>query len=352
MNLNSLRMKVDQVDAKIIRLLNERAKISLAIGKIKLKENRTVYSPDREKEILSRLNKLSRGPLHPAALEAIYREVMSSSLSLEKPLTICYMGPPATFSHQAAIKKFGASVKYRAVDNISDVFNEVEKQNCDYGVVPIENSIEGVVTHTLDMFVDSDLKICAQILLEVSHNLLSNSARDKVKKIYSNPQVFGQCRIWLESNLPKVELVEVSSTSKAAQVAAGEKGAACIASLLAAQVYGLKVIERDIEDSPHNLTRFLVICQNDVRPTGDDKTSIMFSIKDRIGALHDMLVPFRRYKINLTKIESRPSKKRAWDYYFFVDLKGHRLDKKVKQALSELEEKCKYLKVLGSYPDL
>lgn len=352
MNLKSLRSKVDRLDEKIIRLLNERARISLLIGRVKLKEKRAVYSPDREKEVLQRLNKLSRGPLFATALEAIYREVMSSSLSLEKPLTIGYMGPQATFSHQAALKKFGASVKYRAVDNISDVFNEVEKQNCDYGVVPIENSTEGVVTHTLDMFMDSDLKICAQILLEVSHHLLSNSPKAKIKRIYSNPQVFGQCRIWLESNLPKAELVEVSSTSKAAQIAAKEKGAACIASLLAAQVYKLKVMAKDIEDSPHNLTRFLVIAQNDVRPTGDDKTSIMFSIKDRIGALHDMLVPFRKYRINLTKIESRPSKKKAWDYYFFVDLKGHRLDRKVKQALVELEEKCKYLKILGSYPDL
>lgn len=352
MNLSSLRKKVDKLDSCIVALLNQRAGLSSKIGKVKIKSQKGIYSSDREKEVLTRLAKISRGPLNSKALEAIYREIMSASLSLEKPLTIAYLGPQATNTHFAALKKFGSSVNYHACDNISDIFNEVEKETCDYGVVPVENSIEGVVTHTLDMFMDSDLKICAQILLEVSHNLLSNSPKEKIKKIYSNPQVFGQCRIWLETNLPRAELVEVTSTSKAAQIAAKEKGAACIASILAAQVYGLKVVARDIEDSPHNITRFLVIAKDDVGQTGDDKTSLMFSIKDRVGALHDMLVPFRKYKINLTKIESRPSKRKAWDYYFFVDLTGHRLDKNVKKALAELEDKCKYLKVLGSYPNL
>jgi chorismate mutase/prephenate dehydratase len=352
MNLASLRKKVDALDSHIVALLNQRAQISLKIGKLKLQLKKGIYAPDREKEILNRLAKLKKGPLSVEALGAIYREVMSASLSLEKALIIAYLGPQATNSHFAALKKFGSSVTYQACDNISDIFNEVEKENCDYGVVPIENSIEGVVSHTLDMFVDSDLKICAQLLLEVSHNLLSRTKKEKIKRIYSNPQVFGQCRIWLETNLPRAELIEVTSTSKAAQIAAKEKGSACIASILAAKVYGLQVIARDIEDSPHNITRFLVIAKNDVAQTGDDKTSIMFSIKDRVGALHDMLVPFRKYKINLTKIESRPSKKKAWDYYFFVDLVGHRLDKKVKKALTELEDRCKYLKILGSYPSI
>jgi len=217
-------------------------------------------------------------------------------------------------------------------------------------VVPIENSTEGIVSHTLDMFVDSDLKICSQIISEISHNLLANCAKKSIKKVYSNANALGQCRIWLDKNLPGVDTVEVSSTTKAAQVCAKQKNAAAIASTLAAKQCKLKILSSGIEDSPHNITRFLVIGQTDCPMTKKDRTSILFSIKDRVGALHDMLVPFKKNKINLTKIESRPSKKKAWDYYFFVDLDGHRLDKKVQRAVNELEEKCKFLKVLGSYP--
>ncbi|MBM3251853.1 MAG: prephenate dehydratase [Candidatus Omnitrophica bacterium] len=350
MSLKKLRKKIDKIDSQVIRLLNQRADITLEIGEIKSRQNKGVYSPEREREIIQRIAKLNKGPLTISALEAVYREIMSGSLALEKPLKIAYLGPQATFTNLAAIKKFGSQVEYLPCNTITDIFAEVEKLNADYGVVPIENSIEGAVSHTLDMFVDSDLKICAQIILEVSHNLLANCARKNIKKIYSNPQVFGQCRIWLESNLPKAELVEVTSTTRAAQIAAKSKNSACIASILAAKQYGLKMIAKDIEDNPHNITRFLVIGQSDVTQTGADRTSIMFSIKDRVGALHDMLVPFKKNRINLTKIESRPSKKKAWDYYFYVDLAGHRLDAKVKRALKELEDKCKYLKILGSYP--
>jgi len=350
MSLEKLRKKIDKLDSQIVKILNKRADVSLEIGDLKSRQNKGIYSPAREKEILKRISKLNKGPLTTSALEAVYREVMPGSLALEKPLRIAYLGPQATFTHLAAIKKFGSQVEYLPCNTITDIFTEVERLNADYGVVPIENSIEGAVSHTLDMFVDSDLRICAQIILEVSHNLLANCAKNKIKRIYSNPQVFGQCRLWLETNLSKAELVEVTSTTRAAQIAARGKNSACIASILAAKQYGLKVIARDIEDNPHNITRFLVIGQTDVSQTGEDRTSIMFSIKDRVGALHDMLVPFKRYKINLTKIESRPSKKKAWDYYFYVDLSGHRLNKKVQRALSALEEKCKYLKVLGSYP--
>jgi chorismate mutase/prephenate dehydratase len=284
------------------------------------------------------------------SLEAIYREIMSVSLSLDRPPKIAYLGPEATFTHLAALKRFGSQVQYIACNSIADVFLEVERDTADYGVVPIENTIEGAVSHTLDMFMDSDLKICAQVILDVSHNLLANCSKDKIRRIYSNPQVFGQCRIWLQENLPRVEKVEVSSTTRAAQIATKEKYSACIASTLAAKVYKLKVVARDIEDSPHNITRFLVISKIDVPGTGRDKTSAMFSIKDRVGALHDMLLPFKKYRINLTKIESRPSKKKAWDYYFFVDLEGHRDESRVKRALLELENKCTFLKILGSYP--
>jgi chorismate mutase/prephenate dehydratase len=350
MGLKNLRRKIDNLDQKIIELLNKRANITINIAKLKRKIGKSSYSPDREREVLSKVAAINKGPLNRDALEAIYREIMSVSLSLEEPLKIAYLGPEATFTHLAALKRFGSQVKYIACNSIADVFLDVEKDVAHYGVVPIENTIEGAVTHTLDMFMDSDLRICAQIILDVSHNLLANCPKDKIKRIYSNPQVFGQCRIWLQENLPNAEKIEVSSTTRAAQIAAREKNSAAIASLLAAKVHKLKIIASDIEDSPHNITRFLVIGKTEVPQTLNDKTSIMFSIKDRVGALHDMLVPFKKYHINLTKIESRPSKKKAWDYYFFVDLEGHRNNPKVKRALLELENKCTFLKVLGSYP--
>jgi len=350
MNLESLRRKIDKIDKKLVELLNSRARITLDVARIKNKLGKSIYSPDRERQVLRRVIAQNKGLMSASALEAIYREIMSSSLALEKPLSIAYLGPEATFTHLAALKRFGQQVNYLACQGISDVFLEVERQAADYGVVPIENSIEGAVTHTLDMFMDADLKICAQILLDVTHNLLANCSKEKIKRIYSNPQVFGQCRLWLQENLPDAERVEVSSTTRAAQLAADKKDSACIASSLAAKVYKLEIIAADIEDSPHNVTRFLVIGKDDVGQTGKDKTSIMFSIKDRVGALHDMLVPFKKYGISLTKIESRPSKKKAWDYYFFVDLQGHRDNPRVKKALQELENKCKFLKVLGSYP--
>ncbi len=350
MTLKNLRQQVDKLDRKIIKLLNTRAKITLNIARLKIKSGKSVYSPDREREVLKRISTINKGPLPGEALEAVYREIMSSNLSLERPLKIAYLGPEASFTHLAALKRFGSQVEYLSLDSIADVFLEVEREAVDYGVVPIENSIEGAVSHTLDMFVDADLKICSQIILDVTHNLLANCSIDKIRRVYSNPQVFGQCRIWLQENLGSVEEIEVSSTTRAAQIAAKEKYSACIASDLAARVYKLKVLASDIEDSPHNITRFLVIGKTDVSRTGYDKTSIMFSIKDRVGALHDMLVPFKKYKINLTKIESRPSKKKAWDYYFFVDLEGHKDESRVKKALEELEDKCKFLKILGSYP--
>lgn len=350
MSLNNLRKRIDVIDKKITESLNSRAKITLEIAKLKQKGKISVYSPDRERDVLRKVAIANKGPLDNSALEAVYREIMSASLSLEKPLKIAYLGPEATFTHLAALKRFGSQVNYLPCHNISDVFLEVERDMADFGVVPIENSIEGAVSHTLDVFVDSDLKICAQIILDVSHNLLAKCLKNQIRRAYSNPQVFGQCRIWLQENLPSVELIEVSSTTAAAQIAGKEKYSACIASLLAAKVYNLKVIASDIEDSPHNVTRFLVIGKTNAGPTSRDRTSVLFSIKDRVGALHDMLMPFKKYRINLTKIESRPSKKKAWDYYFFLDLDGHKDSSSVRKALLELENKCKFLKVLGSYP--
>lgn len=351
-NLEQLRKKIDNLDAKILALINQRARFSLDIGRLKSKLKQPVYSPERESKVLSRLSGLNKGPLGRNSLIAIYREIMSSSLSLEKRLKISYLGPVATFTHQAALKKFGASVEYVPANTISDVFINVEQDITDYGVIPVENSIEGAITHTLDMLADSPLNICSQIKLAVSHNLLSRVKKERVRRVYSNPQVFGQCRLWLRMNLPQAELIEVSSTARAAQIASREANSACIAALLAAEVYRLKVLAKSIEDSKHNVTKFLVVGKNEVGRTGNDKTSAVFSLKDRVGALHDMLVSFKKYKINLTKIESRPSKKKAWDYYFFIDLKGHMQDKNVKKAFSELSQQATYLRILGSYPDI
>ena len=350
MALQQLRSKIDALDKKIVTLINDRAQISLSIGHEKIKSGQPIYAPARELDVLNRIKALNKGPMTAKAFEAIYREVMSASLALEKPLNIAYMGPEATFSHLAALKRFGSSVNYVACDNFGDVFQRVTNGGADYGVVPIENSIEGVVSHTMDILVETDLKICSQILLDVSHHLMAKCTFNKIKVIYSHPQVFGQCRHWLLSNFPKTELVSVVSTTKAAQLAAAKKDAACICSAIAAQLYGLDVLKEDIQDSAHNITRFLVIANNDVPRTGHDRTSMVFAVKDKSGALHDMLAPFKRYNINLTKIESRPSKKKAWEYYFFVDCQGHAKDPHVAKAISLLEGKSKFFKILGSYP--
>lgn len=350
MKLSSLRKKIDNIDKQVISFLNERATIAKKVGRLKSRSGAGIYVPDREAQIYKNILKKNKGPLSANALKAIYREIMSSSLSLEKSLRIAYLGPEATFTNLAAIKKFGSQVEYYSCKNITEVFREVEVSRSDYGVVPVENSIEGAVSHTLDMFINSDLKICSEVLLEISHNLIGRCSIKSIKSVYSNPQVFGQCRVWLDSHLRDVELIEVSTTSKAAEIASGERNACAIASTLAAKKYKLRILASDIEDSASNITRFLVIGQHMPSPTKNDKTSIMFSGKDRAGALHDMLSPFKKNSVNLTKIESRPSKKKAWEYYFFVDMIGHYQDVNVKKALKELEKQCTFLKILGSYP--
>lgn len=350
MNLKLLRKEIDKVDSKIIAMLNRRAQLAKKIGRFKEKKNLSVYVPDRESEIYERILRENKGPLLDSAIKSIYREIMSSALALERRPKIAYLGPEATFTHLAALKKFGSQVEYIPCNSITDIFRDVEAERSDYGVVPIENSTEGIVSHTLDMFIDSELKICSEVLLEVSHNLLGRCKISKIQKVYSNPQVFGQCRAWLENNLSDVELLEVSTTSKAAELASKERFSCAIASSIAAQKYKLNILAKGIEDSSQNVTRFLVIGERIPEPTGRDKSSIMFSVKDKIGALHDMLSPFKKNRINLTKIESRPSKLKAWEYYFFVDMEGHCKDRKVKHALTELEKGCTYLKILGSYP--
>jgi chorismate mutase / prephenate dehydratase len=355
MSMDKLRKEIDSIDAKILKLLNERAAASQTIGKIKLKEGQGIYAPHREKEVLDRLKSVNKGPLTPEAIEAIYREIMSSSISLEKKVRIAFLGPSFTYTHQAAQKKFGASVDYFPCSNISDVFAEVERGRSDYGVVPVENSTEGAVNYTLDMFIDSNLKICAELYLPISHHLLSNAKSLKtINQVYSNPQAFAQCRLWLEANIPSVKLVSTSSTADAAKYVAENprfsNEIACIASILAAKEYKLNVIANAIEDNSNNTTRFIVISRNESKPSSKDRTSIVFAIKDRVGALHDILVPFQNSKINLTKIESRPSKKKAWSYFFFVDFEGHHEEAHIKKALTALEKNCTFFKVLGSYP--
>jgi chorismate mutase/prephenate dehydratase len=276
---------------------------------------------------------------------------MSSALALEKSMTIAYLGPEATFTHQAAIQRFGSSLLYAAQKTIADVFNEVAKGRADYGVVPVENSTEGVVTHTLDMFVDSDLKIVSQIVLPISHCLVSKSRRERIKKLYVHPQSLAQCRAWVHKNLAGAEIVETSSNARSAELAAQEKHSAAIAGLLAAEKYGVPVLEHDIQDNAANATRFLVLGRKCSPPTGHDRTSLMFSIADEVGALHRALAPFRKYRLNMTKIESRPSKRRAWEYFFFVDCDGHSNDTKVAKAIAQLGSQCSFVKVLGSYPN-
>lgn len=351
MTIPEHRKAIDALDAKLVALLNERTKHVLGIGEIKRKSGEEIYVPSRERQVFQRIAKKNTGPITDASLRAIYREIMSSALALEKSMTIAYLGPEATFTHQAAIQRFGSSLLYAAQKTIADVFNEVAKGRADYGVVPVENSTEGVVTHTLDMFVDSDLKIVSQIVLPISHCLVSKSGRAHIKKLYVHPQSLAQCRAWVHKNLAGAEIVETSSNARSAELAAKEKHSAAIAGLLAAEKYGVPVLEHDIQDNAANATRFLVLGRKCSPPTGHDRTSLMFSIADEVGALHRALAPFRKYRLNMTKIESRPSKRRVWEYFFFVDCDGHSSEGKVAKAIAQLGMQCSFVKVLGSYPN-
>ena len=351
MNLAKHRQAIDRLDEQIVRLLNERTNHVLAIGSIKLLNGEEIYAPHRERAVLQRVTKLNKGPITSESLRAIYREIMSSALALEKTMIIAYLGPEATFTHQAAIQRFGSSLNYAPQRSIADVFSEVTKGRADYGVVPVENSTEGVVTHTLDMFADSELKIVAQIVLPIQQCLLAKIAKARIRKLYVHPQTLAQCRVWLHRNLPHAELIETSSNARSAELAAREKNSGAIAGVLAAEKYGLPILEHDVQDNAANATRFLVLGRKGPPPTGQDRTSIMFSIADRVGALHSSLAPFRRYKINMTKIESRPSKRKAWEYFFFVDFDGHQEDRAIARAIHELQKHCNFVKILGSYPN-
>jgi chorismate mutase/prephenate dehydratase len=350
MNLKALRKAIDRLDDRIVRLLNRRASVAQQVGKWKHANANETYVPAREKKVLSNVRKANRGPLGHNALSAIYREIMSSSLALERPVRVAFLGPPSTFTHQAARARFGSSVSYLACETIGDIFEQVQKGRADYGVVPIENSTDGAVTHALDQFAGTPLKICAEIYLPISHYLMASVRNPRIRRILSKPEVFGQCRNWLHAEMPGVDLVPVSSTAKAAEIAAREKGAAAIASDLAAEMYHLNIVARDIQDMSGNMTRFLVIGRSYGKATGEDKSSLMFSVKHRAGSLYRALGSFRKYGINMTKIESRPSKLKAWEYFFFVDIEGHVDDPKVRKALRDLARHCMLLVVLGAYP--
>lgn len=350
MSLSEHRKAIDELDAQIVTLLNQRTRHVLEIGAIKLKAGEEIYAPHRELAVLDRVAGLNPGPITNDSLRAIYREVMSSALSLQKTMVIAYLGPEATFTHQAAIKRFGSSLRYSPQKTVADVFLEVSKHRADYGLVPVENSTEGVVNHTLDMFVDSDLKIVAQVVMPIQHCLASRSNPKKVKRLYSHPQALGQCREWLRLHMAHAETIETSSTTRAAELAAADPEAAAIASSLAAERYQLTLWENDIQDNLNNVTRFLVLGRQCSPPTGRDRSSIMFSIADKVGALHNALAPFHRNKLNMTNIESRPSKRKAWEYFFFVDCDGHYQDPHVARALLSLQKHCNFVKVLGSFP--
>jgi chorismate mutase/prephenate dehydratase len=349
--ISDLRKAIDDIDSQILRLLNQRAGLVIEVGRLKAQQNLDFHVPQREEEIYARLAAENTGPFPAPAVRPVFREVISACLSLEHPLRVAYLGPRATFSHLAAMERFGLSAQFLAMRAIGEVFAEVEKGNADYGVVPVENSTEGVVSHTLDLFLDSSLLICGEVVVEATLHLLGRgSGLGEIRQIYSHPHAIAAARKWLETHSQHVPVVETSSTAAAAEIAASEPGAAAIASELAANLYGLNVLQRRIEDLPNNMTRFLVIGRKPSPPTAADKTSILFSIKDRVGALYRMLKPFAEHQINLTKIESRPSKKQVWEYVFYVDLEGHASDARVQRALEALRDECIFLKVLGSYP--
>ena len=353
MALDEIRKRIDTIDKQLLDLLSQRADLVHEVGLIKKRDGLQIYAPDREEALLRKLVEMNEGRLPEKSIRSIYREIMSAALALEEDLKIAYLGPEGTWTHQAAIKKFGHSVNYTPHASFSDVFDDVARRRADYGVVPIENSTEGAVSHTLDLFVDSPLRICAQILLRIDNNLLATITREEVRTLYSHPQVFGQCKNWILRNLPEADLVEVSSTTKAAHLAHenAAEGAAALGGRLAAELAGLEVLDEAIQDRATNTTRFLVIGEKTCPSTGNDRTSILFSVHDRPGSLVAALKAFDSFEINMSKIESRPSKQKDWEYIFYVDLAGHCENGQVSSALEELEKHCSLVKLLGSYPD-
>ena len=351
MNLDDWRSRINDLDNQILRLLNQRAEAVLQVGDLKRRQGAPIYAPEREAEIFRRLTTTNSGPLTAEAIGAIWREVLSASRALEAPMTIAYFGPQATFTHQAALRRFGAAVDYRAKRTIDDVFDDVQRGHADFGVVPVENSTEGAVNVTLDLLIDANVIICGEIRLNISQQLLSRAGDlGEIKRVLSHWQGLAQCRRWLSEHLPNVATEQSLSTAAAAELASADPTVAAIASDLAGELYRVPILRPNIEDNPSNSTRFLVVGRHPSGQTGRDKTSILFAMRNEPGTLYRILEPLARLGINLTKIESRPAKQRPWEYVIFVDVEGHRDTPQVASALSEIGERTLFLKVLGSYP--
>lgn len=352
--LLAVRDRIDQLDEQIQNLINERASCAQQVAEIKQKagEERVVfYRPEREAEVLRKVKERNLGPLDSEEMARLFREIMSACLAHEQPMKIAFLGPAGTFTQEAALKHFGHSVITMPIGAIDEVFREVESGDCDYGVVPVENSTGGVVNHTLDTFIHSPLKISGEVELRIHQNLLSNeSALTDITHVYSHQQSLAQCREWLDANLPGVERIPVSSNAEAARLASSEKGAAAIAGIVAAELYEIATLAGKIEDEPDNTTRFLIIGRSSVPPSGDDKTSLLVSASNKPGALFQLLEPFAENGVSMTRIESRPSRRGTWDYVFFVDLEGHAEEAPVVDALKQLSGSSSMLKILGSYP--
>jgi chorismate mutase/prephenate dehydratase len=351
--LNGIRARIDAIDEQLQDLLNQRAAAAHEIAAVKREHepDAVFYRPEREAQILREVKARNRGPLGDEEMARLFREIMSACLALEQPLEVAFLGPAGTFTQAAALKHFGHAVRTLPVGAIADVFQEVETGNCDYGVVPVENSTEGVVNHTLDMFLSSPLRVCGEVMLRIHHNLISKArGLEALERVYSHQQSLAQCRGWLDRHLPQVERRAVGSNAEAARLARDDVRAAAIAGETAAEIYGLTILVPNIEDEPGNTTRFLVIGRQTVPPSGDDKTSLLLSTRNEAGGLHRLLTPLAEHGISMTRIESRPSRRGIWDYVFFVDIEGHRDDPKVAAALQALREVTGMYKELGSYP--
>lgn len=351
--LAEARQRIDDIDERVQQLIAARACVAQRVGEIKTAagEGGVFYRPEREAQILRTIAKRNEGPLEDATVQHIFREIISACLALETPLTVAYLGPAGSYTEAAATERFGSSVELVPLRAIDEVFREVEAKAAHYGVVPIENSTEGVVTHTLDMFVTSKLTICGEIKIAVHHNLLSNATDlDQVKRVYAHGQALAQCREWLDANLPHAEQIPVASNTEGALRARDDANAAAIAGKRAAGIYELRILQERIEDHPDNTTRFLVIGNQDVGASGEDMTSILVSAPNKAGALHALLEPFAKHGVSMTRIESRPSRRVNWDYHFFIDVEGHKSHEGLQRALADIEGKVTYQKILGSYP--
>lgn len=350
--LSQLRERIDQLDEQIQSLITQRAHIAQEVAATKVgSSDNNFYRAEREAQVLRTVKARNQGPLSDEEIARLFREIMSACLALEQVMSIAFLGPEGTFTQAAALKHFGHSVNTLPLATIGDVFREVESGNASYGVVPIENSTEGIVSHTLDQFMNSPLTICGEVELRIHHHLLGKDGDYKQARcIYAHRQSLGQCREWLESNMPHVEQREVSSNAEAARLAAQETDALAIASEAAAEIYGLAILVRNIEDEPDNTTRFLVVGKRATPPSGKDKTTLLVSTHNKPGALYRILEPLMNNNISMTRIESRPSRRGMWDYVFFIDFEGHRDDPNAARAIAELDKQASFLKILGSYP--